>query len=161
MPTRLQNLPVAATALLLLTSACAALSPGHRGAHAPSDEGGIVIEGPDLQDGRGDLINAMQGKVPNFRVSKPQAQACPQITIRSAVILRPPINPHVYVDGARSMDTCILEMLRTSDVERIEVYPAGFTTRPGYGRHAEGLILVFMRGAGDHGMVKSRVGSGR
>lgn len=161
MPTRLQNLPVAATTLLLLTTACSAISPGNRSTRTTSDDGGIVIQGVDLQDGRGDLINAMQGKVPNFRVSKPQAQACPQITIRSAVVLRAPINPHIYVDGARSLDTCILEMLRTSDVERIEVYPAGFTTRPGYGRHSEGLILVFMRGAGDKGVVKSRIGNGR
>jgi hypothetical protein len=54
-------------------------------------------------------------------------------------------NPHVYVDGTRTTDTCILETLRAEDVERIEVYPQGFTTRPGYGTHANGLILVFMR----------------
>lgn len=161
MPIRLQSLPVSATMMLLLTTACGTISPGQRDSRTTSDDGGIVIQGIDLQDGRGDLINAMQGKVPNFRVSKPQAQACPHITIRSARILRAPINPHVYVDGARSMDTCILEMLRTSDVERIEVYPAGFTTRPGYGRHSEGLILVFMRGAGDHGVVKSKSGIGQ
>ena len=31
------------------------------------------------------------------------------------------------------------------DVARVEVYPQGVTRRPGYGTHAHGLILVFMR----------------
>jgi hypothetical protein len=30
------------------------------------------------------------------------------------------------------------------------VYAQGYTTRPGYGTHGPGLILVFMRSAGDH-----------
>jgi len=49
------------------------------------------------------------------------------------------------VDGARATDTCVLESLRATDIGRVEVYPQGFTSRPGYRTHAEGLILVFMR----------------
>ena len=67
------------------------------------------------------------------------------MTLRSAVTFQGVVNPHVYVDGTRATDTCVLESLRTVDVERVEVYPQGFTTRPGYGTHAHGLILVFMR----------------
>jgi len=44
-------------------------------------------------------------------------------------------------------DTCILESLRAQDVESVEIYPMGFTTRPGYASHAHGLILVFLLGA--------------
>ena len=55
--------------------------------------------------------------------------------------------PIVYVDGARAIDTCILESLRTQDVESVELYPMGFTSRPGYASHAHGLILVFLLGA--------------
>jgi hypothetical protein len=86
----------------------------------------------------------MRGKVPNFRVQN-HANACPEITLRNHVSFSGVVNPLVYVDGTLSTDTCILESLRSGDVERVEVYPLGFTTRPGYGRHAHGLILVFMR----------------
>ena len=57
------------------------------------------------------------------------------------------VNPHVYVDGTRATDTCVLTSLRSHDVERVEVYPQGVTRRPGYGTHAHGLILVFMKQA--------------
>jgi hypothetical protein len=86
----------------------------------------------------------MSGKVPNFRVQR-RAGRCPEISLRTNVSFQSDVNPHVYVDGTRSTDTCILETLRTDDVQRVEVYPQGFTTRPGYGTHAYGLILVFMR----------------
>jgi hypothetical protein len=109
--------------------------------------GGIVLTGEDLEDGRGNVLNAMQGKVPNFRFRR-IGNECPQISLRNAVTFRSLANPHVYVDGTRATDTCILESLRTDDLERVEVYPMGVTTRPGYGRHAHGLILLFMRGAG-------------
>jgi hypothetical protein len=54
-------------------------------------------------------------------------------------------DPLVYLDGTRTRDTCILEQLRATDVERVEIYPMGVTTRPGYSTHPHGLILVFMR----------------
>jgi hypothetical protein len=136
----------AAVAGLLVLTSCAPLGIGERGRGVTMENGGIVITGDDLNDGRGDLLNAMMGKVPNFRVRQLK-EACPQITLRNAVSYQSVVNPLVYVDGTRSVDTCILETLRTVDVTRVEVYPAGFTTRPGYGMHAHGLILVFMRGA--------------
>lgn len=106
--------------------------------------GAIVLAGAALEDGRGTVLDAMAGKIPNFRFRRTRDQ-CPQIALRSAVTTRAISSPHVYIDGARSSDTCILETLSTRDVERVEVYPLGFTTRPGYGRNAHGLILVFMR----------------
>jgi hypothetical protein len=116
-----------------------------------SHEGGaFVLTGVALEDGPGSVIAALAGKVPNFRIHGQRVQAeCPVITLRNAVTFRDVVNPHVYVDGTRATDTCVLEQLRTIDVERVEVYPMGFTRRPGYGMHAHGLILVFMRSAGD------------
>ena len=108
------------------------------------ERGATVLTGVVLDDGSGSVLNAMAGKVPNFRIRRGSGQ-CPQITVRNSVSFMSVVNPHVYVDGVRSTDTCILESLRTVDVERVEVYAQGFTWRPGYGTHAHGLILVFMR----------------
>jgi hypothetical protein len=135
---------VALTGTLLLTSCGAVRSNSDAGVSA--DDGAIVLTGSSLRDGAGDLLATMVGKVPNFRVRRLR-QRCPQITLRNAVSYQSVVNPHIYVDGARATDTCILETLSASDVERVEVYSNGVTTRPGYGRHAHGLILVFMRGA--------------
>ncbi|MGH7502632.1 MAG: hypothetical protein ACREL7_12865 [Longimicrobiales bacterium] len=109
--------------------------------------GAIVLSGRALEDGSGTVLAAMAHKVPSFRIQR-HAEMCPEIVLRSHVSFSGQVNPHVYVDGTRATDTCILEALRTDDVERVEVYPLGFTTRPGYGRHAQGLILVFLRSAG-------------
>jgi hypothetical protein len=108
------------------------------------ENGGIVIAGRALEDGPGTVLAAMSGKIPSMRVHR-SAEACPEIMLRNAVNFKGLVNPHVYVDGTRSTDTCVLDTLRTSDVDRVEVYSLGFTTRPGYGRSAHGLILVFMR----------------
>lgn len=107
-------------------------------------DGATVLSGIALADGRGSVLGSMQGKVPNMRIQR-RSGSCPQINLRSNVSFRSVVNPHVYVDGTRSTDTCILESLRIEDVETVEVYPMGFTKRPGYGTHAHGLILVFMR----------------
>jgi hypothetical protein len=86
----------------------------------------------------------MRGKVPNLRIH-PSSGQCPQISLRSHVTFETVVEPHIYVDGTRATDTCILESLRGQDVDMVEIYPMGFTTRPGYATHAHGLILVFMR----------------
>lgn len=119
---------------------------GARGSGVTMEDGALVLSGASLRDGRGDLLGTIVGKVPNFRVRRLRGE-CPQITLRNAVSTQSIVNPHVYIDGARSTDTCILESLQAHDVERVEVYPTGATNRPGYGRHAHGLILVFMRRA--------------
>lgn len=138
---------VAALALLLATSAaCAPLRPGDTAGGVSFDSGAVVLTGAALEDGPGSVLAAMAGKVPNFRLQRLSGE-CPIVSLRSHVSYLSVANPHVYVDGTRATDTCILESLRTVDVERVEVYPQGFTTRPGYRSHAHGLILVFMRSA--------------
>lgn len=136
----------------LLLMGCASLGGGRSDERSADDgvsmnDGAIILRGSALMGGSGNLLAAMTGKVPNFRVVRNVARQCPQIALRNRRINVQGywVNPHVYVDGTRATDTCILESLGSDDVERIEVYPQGFTKRPGYGSHAQGLILVFMR----------------
>ena len=137
-------------ALGLVTLTLAACATPRPEGPAPSGDGvtmrdgATIISGVALQDGRGPLLSALEGKVPNLRIQR-SANECPTISLRSHVTFQSLVNPHVYVDGTRATDTCVLEMLRSEDVESVEVYPMGFTKRPGYGTHAHGLILVFMR----------------
>ena len=140
----------------LLTAACAGSqtegsAPDHGDTHPEATGDGIeqrggafILSGPALDDGRGSLLSAMQGKVPNLRIRWGSSR-CPQISLRSHVTLATAVEPHVYIDGTRATDTCILESLQSQDVGLVEIYPQGFTKRPGYGTHAHGLILVFLR----------------
>ncbi len=136
--------------LSLLLAACASpraeedLAPSEDEGGVTSRNGAIILSGSTLDDGRGSLLDAMRGKVPNLRIHRSSGQ-CPQISLRSHVTFETVVEPHVYVDGTRATDTCILESLRGQDVDMVEIYPMGFTTRPGYATHAHGLILVFMR----------------
>jgi hypothetical protein len=136
------------TLLALLLAACAK----HQSEEQTADleggvevrEGAIIISGVTLEDETGSVIDALVGRVPNFRVNQASG-TCPQISLRSNVSFQSVTNPHVYVDGTRIADTCVLESLRARNVELVEIYPMGFTTRPGYATHAHGLILVFLR----------------
>lgn len=143
MNTRRALVPTLLAGLTMIT-ACATGSGDNAPSEVTFDRGAVIVTGPALEDGPGSLLSAMSGKVPNFRVQRHGGQ-CPEISLRNNVTFRSFVNPHVYVDGTRTTDTCILESLRTEDVDRVEVYPQGFTHRPGYGTHAHGLILVFMR----------------
>jgi hypothetical protein len=134
--------------LALLLAACAA----HQSEDQTADleggveirQGAIIISGVTLEKEPGSVIDAMIGRVPNFRVQRVSG-TCPQISLRTHVSFESVTNPHVYVDATRIADTCILDSLRAQNVELVEVYPMGVTTRPGYATHAHGLILVFMR----------------
>ena len=106
--------------------------------------GAFILTGRALTEARGSVLRAMEGRVPNMKIRR-TARGCPEINIRNQIAFQRRIQPHVYVDGTLSVDTCILESLRSHDVESVEVYPQGFTKRPGYATHAHGLILVFMR----------------
>lgn len=137
--------------LVLVLTSCGALRSEGRTLRTDGgvrNEGGAtILSGRALDDRRGSVLDALQGAVPGVRIRK-QRNQCPLVTLRSHVTFETVVNPMVYVDGTRAVDTCILEALRTDDVESVEIYPMGVTTRPGYATHAHGLILVFMRGAG-------------
>lgn len=136
--------------LILFLGGCALRSEGRTtrtGGGVESEGGAIILSGVALNEARGSVLDALRGTVPGMRILS-HVDQCPQVSLRSHVTFQSQVNPHVYVDGTRAVDTCILETLRTDDVESVEVYPMGVTKRPGYGTHAHGLILVFMRGAG-------------
>lgn len=133
--------------LLALMGACASFGSqpsGGSGGGVESRDGAIVLSGVALEDGRGTVLAAIRGKVPGMRIQR-HPDACPEVNLRRSVSYIEIPNPHVYVDGIRATDTCVLEQLRAGDVEFLEVYPSGVTRRPGYGSHTYGLILIFMR----------------
>jgi hypothetical protein len=138
---------VFALQVLLVAAGCGSLGHGTREeSGVVVQDGGFVLAGQSLLEGPGDLLSTMTGRIPSMRMRR-MSEQCPQITLRGAASYQSVVNPHVYVDGARATDTCVLEMLDARDVERVEVYPTGVSPRPGYGTHAHGLILVFMRTA--------------
>jgi hypothetical protein len=133
---------MALAVILVLTGGCGTAGGSDR---ATLREGGArVVTGEDLHDVEGDLLTQLLRRVPGMRVNR-GTDGCPRVVLRNAASMISPANPQVYVDGARTLDTCILESLRARDVERVEVYASGTTRRPGYAQHPHGLILVFMR----------------
>jgi hypothetical protein len=110
-----------------------------------SGSGMTVLAGEALRDGSGSVLDAIRGKTPSLRVREDMRDRCPVITLRNDASFQSQVRPAIYVDGTRATDTCILRSIRTVDVELVEIYPRGVTHRPGYGMHAHGLILLFMR----------------
>ena len=72
------------------------------------------------------------------------SRPCPSIQLRGRKSLFGSNSPVVYVDGVRTANSCVLDMLYTWDISRVEVYPMGVSNRPGYEAHPNGLILVFI-----------------
>lgn len=136
--------------LMLSMGGCAPAPPSGQTARSDRNirtrNGAIILTGVVLTEARGSILAAMEGSVPNLRV-RMRPRGCPAINVRNQTAYRRQVSPLVYVDGARATDTCILDSLRAQDVESVEIYPMGFTTRPGYASHAQGLILVFLLGA--------------
>lgn len=126
-------------------TACGAIRPTRTHTPAMAD-GVIVIEGEELVPVRASLLATLQERVPGMRVDR--TDACPQIILRSRKSTLGPNNPAIYVDGTRTVDTCVLEMLNPLDIARIEVYRNGVTGRPGYEAHPNGVILIFFRTGG-------------
>jgi hypothetical protein len=100
-----------------------------------------------LLEGRS-VLEALQADVPSLHIA--QSSDCPSLSLRGPNPTPGLIEPTVYVDGAAASNTCVLEDLSTDQLARVEVYPSGFTPRPGYAPNARGLILLFTRrAAGD------------
>lgn len=125
------------------------------GSYAPATSGvsglpgnptasGIVLSGRDLREHGGTLLGFLYSRVSGMVVDY-AAQPCPSVQIRGRKSLTGSNSPVVYVDGTRTANSCVLEMLSTRDLSRVEVYPMGVSNRPGYEAHPNGLILVFVR----------------
>ena len=132
--------------LTVATTGCSTFHVGSgRAERISQHDGATVISGEELAQRSGSVLEALVGKVPNMKVDFVELDRCPAITMRSHHDLHGANFPDVYVDGTRSTNTCVLQSLRAHDAARVEIYPMGFTTRPGYGTSADGLILVFLR----------------
>ena len=136
--------------LSLLLAACASqrfsedLEPAGLEGGVEIQGGATVISGVTLENETGSVLDALVGRVPNLRIRRISGD-CPQINLRTSVSFESVTNPQVYVDGTQIADTCILESLLAQNVELVEIYPMGVTSRPGYATHSHGLILVFLR----------------
>ncbi len=112
-----------------------------------SSAGATVLTAEELHAATGSVLRALVGKVPNMNVRFVGGERCPSIALRRARDINGYNFPLVYLDGTRSNSTCILETLPAAELDRVEIYPQGFTTRPGYSTSSHGLILLFSRTA--------------
>jgi hypothetical protein len=135
------------TTLALFGLGCAGAAGGGRiGANGESEArntgSAIVVQGEELQ-GRGvTLLAALDHRVSGLTVN--YGPSCPEIQMRGVKSLFGSRDPLIYIDGARALDTCVLDDLATSVVKRVEVYPSGAARKPGYDSSRNGLILVFV-----------------
>jgi hypothetical protein len=135
-----------ALAFGVLTMGCATAAP-ERSAQTGDEQpvrGGsaIVIDGAQMQ-GRGlTLLRLLSERVTGMSVN--YSGPCPSIAMRGTKSLFGSNDPLIYIDGARALNTCVLDDLSASIVKRVEVYPSGVAQKPGYDSSRNGLILVFV-----------------
>jgi len=125
-----------------------ACGPGFRQARPESGSAAVIVldEATLSQLPGRSVLDAMTLRMPQIRTFRTTG-GCPGVLLRGADRLTGTSDPDVYVDHAHTLDTCPLAMLSTIDIQRIEIYPLGVTSRPGYNTGAHGLILIFTRGS--------------
>lgn len=139
----------AAVAGLLLIAACVGNGASSRIIGDDSREvarrvgSGIVINGTRSGGADRSILSVLRQRVAGLRVVP--TGLCPEITMRGRTSIHGSPNPTVYVNDARSTNTCILDDIRMEDVDRVEVYPMGVGPNPSYRLSPNGLILVFTR----------------
>ena len=132
-------------------AACATSGgPPPANSSSPPPEGRIptsatVITGADLTTANRPLLDVLRQRIPGMQVN--QTGGCPEIALRGRSTISTSSSPAIYVDGNQATNTCILNELRTADIDQVEVYPGGVPPRPGYRAHPYGLILVFIKKA--------------
>jgi hypothetical protein len=135
---------VSALGLLTLGCASAQSNDSIAGGGQPARNGGsaIVVDGTEIQ-GRGQtLLRLLDERVSGMSVN--YSGPCPSIVIRGAKSLFGSNDPLIYVDGARALNTCVLDDMSSALVKRVEIYPSGVAQKPGYDSSRNGLILVFV-----------------
>lgn len=55
---------------------------------------------------------------------------CPQVNLGSHVGTLGAANPLVYLDGTRTIGTCVLDHLRAEIIASVEIYPMGSRSAP-------------------------------
>ena len=102
-----------------------------------------VITGADLTTANRPLLDVLRQRLPGMQVQ--QTAGCPDITLRGKSTVSTSSSPAIYVDGNQATNTCILNELRTADIDQVEVYPGGVPPRAGYRAHPYGVILIFIK----------------
>ena len=136
-------------ALVLSLAGCATTGgPPPATSSSPPPAGRIptsatVITGADLTTANRPLIDVLRQRLPGMQVQ--QTSGCPDITLRGKSTVSTSSSPAIYVDGNQATNTCILNELRTADIDQVEVYPGGVPPRAGYRAHPYGVILIFIK----------------
>lgn len=133
----------------LALAACQSGPETHLASPAPSPGSatfsGVVLEGDQLAAGES-LLRSLVGRMSNFEVLRSN-RGCPEVHLRGRQTILASPGPSIYVDGARAVNTCVLDEIAPSEVRRVEVYPLG--VHNGYAADRNGLILVFLRDGTD------------
>jgi hypothetical protein len=110
--------------------------------------GAVIISGQALSADPGlTVLDAIRRAMPQLRVTDWTSNHCPLLQLRGKDSVTGKSEPDVYVDGTRTADTCPLVTVQAAEARRIEVYPLGVTSRPGYPASGHGLILIFVERA--------------
>ena len=111
-----------------------------------STTGSLIIQGRALSaDPSRTVLDVIRQAMPQLRIAGwTQYTRCPLLELRGKDSVEGTNNPDVYVDGPRTSDTCPLVTIQAVQTGRIEVYPLGMTSRPGYPSSGHGLILIFL-----------------
>jgi len=107
--------------------------------------GSLVITGRALSADPGrTVLDAIRNQMPQLRIAGwTQYTRCPSLELRGKDSMEGSNDPDVYVDGTRTTDTCPLIQIQAAQTERVEVYPLGMTSRPGYPGSGHGLSVWF------------------
>lgn len=103
-----------------------------------------IITAADLAAMNRPLIDILRQRFPGMHVAQ-SPSGCPDIALRGKSTVSTSSAPLIYVDGNPSSNTCILQELRTVDLDQVEIYPGGIAPRGGYRSHPYGLILIFLK----------------
>src|SRR5207247_6480067 len=108
--------------------------------------GSVSPTGEDLSANPGwTVLDAIRRAMPQVKISTGRGlNPCPLIELRGKDSVTGSSDPDVYVDGTRTVDTCPLVTLQAIEASRIEIYPLGVTSRPGYPSRGHGLIPIFL-----------------
>lgn len=146
-------------AMPLLRRALAALTMGlvaiacsrtvRQGQYQPVAEDGVLSNGGHTVIGREALarsdipvLELLRYRVPGMRVNP--TDDCPEVILRGKSTFITNSSAAIYVDGERAANTCVLSMLSTFHLARVEVYPGGVPPT-GYMTDPYGVILLFSK----------------
>jgi hypothetical protein len=136
---------LAASAIALTASACARAAT--RTQFQPVTDGGVasdgghtVIEREALERSDVPVLDLLRYRVPGMKVSP--TDDCPEVILRGKSTFITNSSAAIYVDGERAANTCVLSMLSTFHVARVEVYPGGVPPS-GYLADPYGVIIIY------------------